>query len=100
VSAAPRLVDGPSPAWVVDDFQEPVPVGFDAFQVPVPVGFDAFQEPAGLAAFQELLDLAPFAGPDFVRGPDRGARDCGAWLATVFPSSQGVSSSTRLEWPP
>lgn len=31
-----------------------------------------------------------------VRGPDRGARVCGAWSATVFPSSQGVSSSTRL----
>jgi hypothetical protein len=59
-----------------------------------PAGFVAFQDPAGFAAFQVLVDfaafqvpvfLAPFAGAlEVVRGPDRGARDCGACSVTVF----------------
>jgi hypothetical protein len=54
----------------------------------------AFQEPAGFVPFQVLVDFVAFQLPAFVadfpgavdevRGPDRGARDCGACSATVF----------------
>jgi hypothetical protein len=69
-------------------------VDFAPFQLLVVLA--PFQLLVVLAPFQAAF-LAPFAGVvDAVRGPDRGARDCGVCSATVFPSSQGVSSSTRL----
>ena len=72
-------------------FQEPdflAPFEEPDFLAPFqePDCFAPFQEPESLASFfQEPDFLAPLdEAVVFVRGPDRGARDCGACSATVF----------------